>query len=394
MISAAAAEPCATMMIETGGRSAPAPVVERDGEILVVLGDGLKSALGAGGTIGDGKMAGDGKVNSGGVTVECRLPFVTISRNGRALNLSAGLSHASGPGRATVWMPEPLRLVRGFPCLSPSSLVCALASLGYRCAWIESGCRIRVIEEEQGPGRSGANAPVQAQSTITHGRLDHIVVDAGHGGGDCGARGASGICEKVLTLDVAMRVAKLARAQGIRVTLTRETDEFVSLQRRAEIAHAAKPDLFVSVHVNSARSRAARGVETYVYGEHVSSSEHADVVSRENGDSNYVDIWLSDLAQQKNHDASVSFAGSIEDQLVQRLKTTGRAHKRVFEAPFYVLAKADCPAVLIEVGFISNREEERKLRLSEYRQKLAETIAGGLFGCARASARVSPGRRA
>jgi len=187
------------------------------------------------------------------------------------------------------------------------------------------------------------------------------------------------MCEKSVTLDLALRIARQLRSKGIKVTMTRERDTYVSLQKRVHITRAAKADLFVSIHVNSARDRSARGIETYVYGHRALRSAHAATVRRENAEAPYLEIILSDLEQRQYHNASVRVAGAIEESMVRRLNLIGRAEKRVFEAPFYVLAQAQRPAVLVEVGFISNSREEKKLRSTRYRQQLAESITAGLL---------------
>jgi N-acetylmuramoyl-L-alanine amidase len=145
------------------------------------------------------------------------------------------------------------------------------------------------------------------------------------------------------------------------------------------IAARVKADMFVSVHANSSPSEEARGVETYVYGQRNTSGHINDVVRRENADSNYLDIMLNDLAQLQFHDRSVEMAGSVERQLVQQLGVTGRAHRKIMQAPFYVLARAERPAILVEVGFISNPREERLLGSPDWRRQIAESIAAGLI---------------
>jgi N-acetylmuramoyl-L-alanine amidase len=209
-----------------------------------------------------------------------------------------------------------------------------------------------------------------------------VGVDAGQGGHDCGARSPFGLCEKTVTLDLAKRVAALLRKQGAKVTMTRENDRYVSLKERVEIARRAKADLFVSLHVNASRNRRAHGVETYVYGARASGRRAQESVRRENAEANYMEIILSDLEQQAHHESSIRVAGVVEDEMVRRLRLVGRAGQKVFEAPFYVLARAGRPAVLVEVGFITNQEEERRLRSPAYRARLADSIVAGLAAAA------------
>jgi len=102
------------------------------------------------------------------------------------------------------------------------------------------------------------------------------------------------------------------------------------------------------------------------------------LVRRENAEADYVDIIVNDLQQRLHHESSIRVAGSVEDELVRRLNVQGRGGKRVKEAPFYVLARARRPAVLLEIGFISNSVEEGKMRGIGWRQRVAESVADGL----------------
>ena len=205
-----------------------------------------------------------------------------------------------------------------------------------------------------------------------------IVLDPGHGGPDCGARGRGGTQEKDITLDLARRLGDFLKRQGFEVAFTRDRDEYVDLKDRVRFAGRAMADLLVSIHVNASRNRSAHGVETYRYGRKVEGAAAAALVSRENADSDYVDI-LGSLAQDGFQEQSIRVAGNIEKEMVARLQTMGRARQKIMEAPFYILAKAGRPAVLLEVGFISNATEEKRLRDSGYRQKLVESIGSGLM---------------
>lgn len=352
----------ATLAVESEGRSAAIPVVERNGEELVALGGDLARALG------------------GTFTVETNMPLVLVGANGRRVRLSPRSGLYVLDTDAVGWLPDMTGIVDGAVALSPRSLGSLLSVLGVSFRWIEPGRRMAIAD---------AVAVVAEPAPEPADRPLHVVLDPGHGGEDCGARGRSGICEKELTLDLVRRIARLLTERGVKVTMTRDSDEYLSLERRVRITEKTGADLFMSIHVNAARSRGAHGIETYVYGQMATSDAHADVVRRENAESNYLEITLSDMKQRQHHDASVLFAGSVEDELVKRLNVVGRARKRIFEVPFYVLARASVPAVLIEVGFISNTDEERRLRTSAYRSRLAETITAGILA---ARSRLGTGR--
>jgi len=369
--AAAAAAAEATFTLERGGVRIPLPVVVRDGETLVPLGAEARGAL-----------EGLGRVT-------LRVPFVTISSEGLDLRAACGLTRASlGDGR-TAFLPDPPRIEDGVPALSPRSLAAALSLLGLKCSWGEPGTRL--VLDAPPPPRPEAMAAAGKASGVplaspapkvpaapARTAPAHIVLDAGHGGEDCGARGTHGLCEKEITLDLARRLRRLLEGRGIRVTMTRDDDRKLALPQRVEIAAEANADMFVSLHVNSSPSSAARGVESYVYGANVTSRDVAELVRRENAETNYVDIIVNDLQQRLHHDASIRVAGSVEDELVRKLRVHGRSGMRVKEAPFYVLARARRPAVLLEIGFISNPTEEKKLRDQAWRQRVAESIAGGV----------------
>jgi N-acetylmuramoyl-L-alanine amidase len=363
------------LVIENDGRSSSVPVIERSGEEYVVLGSRLARALG------------------GSLTVETSMPFASVGANGRRARVAPQSGLFVMDGDAVGWLPDAAGIVDGAMALSPRSLGSLLGALGVSFRWVTVGRHLAMVD----PGATASCAwpallaplaplatvrPVVAQQPLppeSAGRPLHIVLDAGHGGEDCGALGRTGICEKELTLDLVRRIARLLTDRGVKVTLTRDSDVYLSLERRVRMTEKAGADVFMSIHVNAARNRAARGIETYVYGQMATSDAHADVVRRENAESNYLEITLGDMMQRQHHDASILFAGSIEEELVARLNVVGRARKRIFEVPFYVLARASRPAVLIEVGFISNSEEERRLRTSAYRARLAETITAGVL---------------
>lgn len=211
-------------------------------------------------------------------------------------------------------------------------------------------------------------------------KVGRIVIDPGHGGQDFGTSSATGLHEKELVLDVSKRLAKLLRENlGAEVILTRGDDAFVSLEQRTQMANEKKADLFISVHANSSPAHSASGIETF-YLNFAASPGALDVASRENASSRKNVHELTDLLQKialnAKLDESREFATKVQNALVvgdSRIRNRG-----VKRAPFIVLIGADMPAILTEIGFVSNPAEEENLRRPNYRQKLAEQIFNGV----------------
>jgi N-acetylmuramoyl-L-alanine amidase len=211
-------------------------------------------------------------------------------------------------------------------------------------------------------------------------KVGRIVIDPGHGGQDYGTSSPSGLLEKELVLDVSKRLAVLLRENlGAEVILTREEDAFVSLEHRTQIANEKKADLFISVHANSSPARSASGIETF-YLNFAASPGAQELASRENASSQKNVHELNELLQKivlnAKLDESREFATKVQNALAGgdgRLRNRG-----VKRAPFIVLIGADMPAILTEIGFVTNLSEESKLRRGEYRQKLAEQMFNGV----------------
>lgn len=216
-----------------------------------------------------------------------------------------------------------------------------------------------------------------------------IVLDPGHGGKDPGAVGKKlKGQEKDVNLAVTLKLkALLEKDLGVKVVLTRSDDRFVSLQDRTRIANECKADLFVCLHTNSSKSAQSRGLETYYLSTAQTSDARAvealenDVVERFEGGSaakskyDDLDFILSDLSQTEHLESSNSLATSVQQNLVAGTKSMDRGVK---QANFYVLRGAFMPSVLVEMGFISNPDEEQLLLNSEYQERLARTIFEGI----------------
>ena len=216
-------------------------------------------------------------------------------------------------------------------------------------------------------------------------KIGRIVIDAGHGGHDTGTIGPTGLMEKDLCLDVALRVGKLIRQRlpSAEVIYTRDDDTFVPLEQRTEIANDAHADLFLSIHANSSQDHHARGIETY-YLNFTGSSDAMEVASRENALSENGVHDLQDIVQKiaKNEkiEESRDFAGIIQDSLTKRVEgiNHGDRNRGVRKAPFVVLIGANMPSVLAEISFISNPADEQWLKKPENRQKVAEGLYHGI----------------
>jgi|Deesub1362B_J571_1020462.scaffolds.fasta_scaffold00297_17 N-acetylmuramoyl-L-alanine amidase len=214
-----------------------------------------------------------------------------------------------------------------------------------------------------------------------------IVIDPGHGGSDRGARGPSGLLEKEVTLTIAKELKSIIeRNLPFRVILTRTEDVNLSLEERASIANNQKADMFISIHANASYRKLARGSETYFLSLHASDEEtrrlayfenNSDQLEEEILPENIDDIKLIlwDLAQTSYLKQSSQLAESIQHELNYLLGTANRGIK---QAPFKVLSNVAMPAVLIEVAFISNPKEEKKLSSQEFQYQVALAIYRGI----------------
>ena len=236
-----------------------------------------------------------------------------------------------------------------------------------------------VIREAQ-PTASGDRSLTRALGL----KIGKIVIDPGHGGHDTGTIGPKGLQEKDLVLDVSRRLGKLLTSRlGAEVIYTRSDDTFIPLETRTAIANQEGADLFVSVHANSSRDPDARGVETY-YLNFTTSPDALDVAARENAVSNETIHQLQDLvkkiALKEKIQESQEFASDVESSLHSGLaaKNPGLRDRGVKKAPFIVLIGANMPSILAEISFVSNPGDERKLRTSDYRQRIAESLYRGI----------------
>ena len=233
---------------------------------------------------------------------------------------------------------------------------------------------------------STASAEEGAQNSI---KIKTVVLDAGHGGKDTGAISKNGaIKEKDITLSVALKLGKMINSNypDVKVVYTRKRDEYIELSKRAEIANRNKADLFISIHVNSQKGTTATGTETFVMGTHKSSSnfeicklENSVIVLEEDYQSKYEGFdpnspesyIIFSLLQNTHLEQSLKFAALIQDNF--KLGPI-KVNRGVKQGGLLVLWKTTMPAVLTEIGFISNPAESNQLRRDAVQSQIAARI--------------------
>jgi N-acetylmuramoyl-L-alanine amidase len=227
------------------------------------------------------------------------------------------------------------------------------------------------------------NDPVRLSALFGLG-VKTIVIDPGHGGRDPGAIGANGTEEKNITLDVALRLRKkLAALNGFHVLLTRKTDRTLSLADRVDFAKTHSADIFISVHVNSLPQKNVNLIETYYFGPPLNFHD-LRLAEEENKDSNFsvgeLHSIIKDFGNTLKRQESARLAASIQKRLFLNMKDQDAqiVNAGVKMAPFVVLSQIEVPSVLVEISCISNVEEEAKLRLAGYREKVAAYIEEGI----------------
>lgn len=227
--------------------------------------------------------------------------------------------------------------------------------------------------------------PPKAKS-VARKEVPLIVIDPGHGGKDNGAKSRRGLLEKDVNLKISKRLKKILESRyGYQVILTRTDDTFIPLEERGEIANARDADLFVSVHVNAAKRLSAHGIETYYLG-NANSDQAQETAARENGElvhsvkDDQVQQILANLISTTKINDSAILAGHVQGHLHSSMKKkySGVKDLGVKEGPFFVLHDTNMPSILVEVGFITNSSEEKRLRKSAYLDRLASSIARGI----------------
>ncbi|MEY2491472.1 MAG: hypothetical protein QOH24_423 [Verrucomicrobiota bacterium] len=195
--------------------------------------------------------------------------------------------------------------------------------------------------------------------------LSVVILDPGHGGQDSGAMSGN-VLEKDLTLDVAQRAERLLAAEGVATVMTRIGDAYVSLADRSAIANRINAAVFVSIHFNDGSRPVASGVETYFAAHQMTRGPQ-------------IATWLpffQKISSEEPNIESQSLAGFIQQELVSRTQATNRGTKA---EQFYVLANVRHPAVLVEAGFLTNKDDVMKLTDTNYREQLASGISSGIL---------------
>ena len=238
------------------------------------------------------------------------------------------------------------------------------------------------ITIELGPARpTPTPAPVQAPVVTRRGPRP-VVIDPGHGGDDVGAQSPTGVTEKEVTLAVARRLARILESRGRAVRLTRDGDQGRALTDRTALANRLDATVFISLHANASTVASVAGAETYYMSLDGASDEAAAATaalenragSPADGRSP-LDLILWDLAQAEVLNESSRLALAVQGRLNARL---GLRDRGVKQAPFVVLTGATMPAILVEVGFLSNPSEAERLTQPENQQQLAEAVAAGV----------------
>ena len=248
-----------------------------------------------------------------------------------------------------------------------------------------------VLEFQAAPLAAGEQSPAPSASAAPRAvpagpAVRTVVIDPGHGGEDVGAKGPGGALEKDVTLAIARKVrSTVVNALGIQAFLTRDKDQDVALDERAAFANNYKSDLFISIHANASRAQGARGSEVYFLSYQASDDESRRVAALEGGEipatattppaSSDVALILWDMAQAEHLEESSSLASRIQEELAE---VSGNERRGVKQAPFRVLVGAAMPAVLVEVAFLSNAEEEKLLTSDAYQSRIAAAVVRGI----------------
>ncbi len=255
--------------------------------------------------------------------------------------------------------------------------------------------KVRIVHRPVAKAKTKIQPKVKARAIKTAARKPHrykdilVMIDPGHGGKDSGAIGLHHTQEKRVVLQIAKRLKrKIDAIPGMRAVLTRRSDRYITLRGRLALARKYKPDLFVSIHADAVHRRAARGSSVFILSNRGASSEAAKIlaqgqnaVDRKYGiaTSSSYDNEVGNVLLKMQQDATIESSHSLAKKTLRQLKGIGSVHKRFVErAGFAVLKSPNIPSMLVETAFISNPEEEQKLRNSNYQDRLASAIARGI----------------
>lgn len=303
------------------------------------------------------------------------------------------LSQEKNLARLSVYLEDPGLSWKVHEAQDPQRLVVEVDGDGAARAPEPASMTLALQGEAPGLGAEISSASAQQSSAPPAPAVSarkRVVVDAGHGGKDPGARGIKGILEKDVNLWVAKEIAELLRQEGrFEVMLTRGSDVFVSLPDRSRMANEFKADLFVSVHCNFSPDTRDKGFEVYFLSEKASDPEAENVARFENAslelssgseEDKTALLLLGSLQRLEFINEASELSGLISRQVFKRLDLENRGVK---QAAFYVLRGTLAPAVLVEMGFISNRADAAKLQSKIHRRKLVDSIYAGVLDYAK-----------
>ena len=248
----------------------------------------------------------------------------------------------------------------------------------------------RIVVDVTGEGRKKLSSPGEGKApSLTLAQqlglgVRKVVIDPGHGGKDPGAVGPSGLKEKDVVLGIALKLQEMIRARlNLDAILTRSSDEFLPLEERTALANTQRADLFISIHTNAHNNRRVRGISTYILNV-ATDEEAARLAAFENAVSTKrisdLEKILNDLMLNSKLNESSRLADAVQQGLIKGLPKRYREIKDlgVKQAPFYVLIGAQMPSIMVEVSFITNRWEEKRLGSDAYQEAVAEGILAGI----------------
>ena len=247
---------------------------------------------------------------------------------------------------------------------------------------------VDLVAAGEGATKKASKGGKPQPSSRTQARDVVIAIDAGHGGEDPGAIGSKGTREKDVTLQIARKLARLVKKEpGMRPVSIRDGDYFISLRKRIGLARKHKADLFVSIHADAFRDRSVRGSSVYTLSHRGASSEAAKwLADKENSadliggiDLRQNDKLLATVLLDMTQNATFEHSNLAAKKVLANLRNVGAVHKRsVQKARFVVLKSPDIPSMLVETAFISNPEEEKRLRSGKHQSRLAGAILAGI----------------